>query len=149
MPARIAEGALVNRLLSIVAACALLVVAGCKEPQPGQPQTGLVTAGTDVVIQSFRAVQAPENNADAFQIYIVKLTYTNNSNQPFVPLINHFVLEDAQKIRHTGTDTGSTALVGISNYSGALKPGESHDYTIGFPVSPNTSGIVFYDPVSY
>jgi hypothetical protein len=36
-------------------------------------------------------------------------------------------------------------LVGISNYSGVLKVGDSHDYTVGFRVPSNTTGTLFYD----
>ena len=86
--------------------------------------------------------------ANGYEYYVVKIKYTNDLGYAFTPLISHFVFEDINKQRFPGQDSGSTALVGISNYNDVLKPGDSHDYTVGFHVPENSIGDLLYDPTT-
>ncbi len=45
-----------------------------------------------------------------------------------------------------GTDTGDSALVGISNYGGTVPKDQKQDYTIAFRVPANATGTVYYQP---
>ncbi len=124
-------------------------MAGCKDPPTGtsaSAQTSLVRAGTDIVVKNVRALSPGDNTAYSNdEYYIVTFTFTNNLGFALAPHPDHFVIEDQQKQRYLGADSGNANLSGISNYDGILKVGESHDYTIGFRVPQNTQGILYYD----
>jgi hypothetical protein len=113
---------------------------------PDDPGQGVVHAGEDIVLESTDIRQALEASADGNFVYVVKFTFTNNLGTPFVPMPSKFVFEDDSKTRHTGLDSGSPELVGISNTYPVLKVGDSHEYTLGFRVFLNTAGTLFYDP---
>jgi hypothetical protein len=140
----------VKRFLSLLALAVLPLVAGCKDPNDasgsGSPAAGFVKAGTDIVIKTVRTftpTDAISGSSDEY--YIVTFNFTNNQGQTLAPRIDHFVIQDLQNRRFFGTDTGSVNLIGISNYAGTLKVGDSHDYTVGFRVPINTTGTLFYD----
>jgi hypothetical protein len=127
-----------------------LLLAGCKDTDPQgastSPQMNLVRAGTDIVIKDVRTYLPNDSVAGSNdEYYVVTFNFTNNQGFALVPRIDHFVLEDKDRIRYLGADSGSTALVGISNYSGLLKVGDSHDYTVGFRVPQSTLAILYYD----
>jgi hypothetical protein len=108
---------------------------------------GLVHPGADIVIKSI-VIRTP---ADAIAgtndvYYVVRFTFTNHLGNTLAPRIDHFAIEDDQKRRFLGADSGSSTLVGISNYPGQLKVGDSHEYTVGFRVPLSTQGTLFYDP---
>ncbi len=84
--------------------------------------------------------------ANGQEYYIISFTYTNDLGYALVPSIKHFTLEDVDRIRYLGEDSGNAALVGIENFSDTLKPGDSHDYTVGFRVPDNTYATLQYDP---
>ena len=121
------------------------LLSACKQPN-SDAQQGIVTAGQDVVIKSVRLFSATENNPEAGQIYIVDFTFTNHLGIDFVPLFNHFILEDENKTRHSGMESGSAVLVGLSNSEAVLKEGDTREYTLGFRVPISTTGTLFYDP---
>jgi hypothetical protein len=132
------------------AAVLVLVAApltGCKEPPaPSEPTAAFVRPGTDVVIESMREVPASDEFAPTSdQYYVVRFTWTNHVGYALAPRIDRFVLEDANRRRFLGADSGSPALVGIENYRGQLEQGASHEYTVGFRVPQNTMGMLFYD----
>ena len=139
----------VNRSLSLLVLCFVPFLAGCKDPPTGaspSAQTSLVHAGTDIVVKNVRALSPGDNTAYSNdEYYIVTFTFTNNLGFALAPRPDHFVIEDQQKQRYLGADSGNANLSGISNYAGILKVGESHDYTIGFRVPQNTQGILYYD----
>ncbi len=142
----------VKRQFFVLAAALAVALSGCKDPAgPGggaaDSTLGLVRPGEDIVIKSI-AIRTP---ADAIagtndEYYIVTFNFTNHLGNTLVPRIDHFAIEDDQKRRFLGADSGSPTLVGISNYAGQLKVGDSHDYTVGFRVPLNTQGTLFYDP---
>lgn len=79
------------------------------------------------------------------EYYVIRFTWTNDLGFPIAPKVDHFIIEDTQKRRFLGVDSGNAALVGISNYSGELARGASHEYTVGFRVPTNTQGTLLYD----
>ncbi len=128
---------------------AMLVVSGCKDPDAAGstgPSSGFVRAGNDVVIKDVRTYTPVDQIAGTNDVYyVVTFAFTNNQAPSFVPKIDHFVIEDEQRRRFNGADSGSPTLIGISNYPGVLALGEAHDYTVGFRVPVNTRGLLFYD----
>jgi len=138
----------VKRFPFLALLCVATLLAGCKEPQGSEVKTasGFIRSGQDIVIKDMRAY--PTSDAVAYtndQYYVVRFGFTNNLGLALKPKIDHFVIEDLGKVRYLGVDSGSTALVGISNYDGILQKGDSHDYTVGFRVPLNTQGQLFYD----
>ena len=132
---------------SALAVLAAALLAGCKDPQGNtSPSLGLVRAGTDVAIKDVRTYAPGDAIAGTNdEYYVVTFTFTNSLGFALVPRIDHFVLEDQDRRRYLGADSGNANLVGISNYSGLLKVGDSHDYTVGFRVPQNTHALLFYD----
>ncbi len=131
----------------LVTSVALLALAGCKEPPgPNDPVAGFVRAGKDVTIANVREFSAADGVAFSNdEYYVVKFTWTNDVGYALAPRIDHFVIEDRDRRRFLGADSGSPALVGISNFADPVKPGDSHDYTVGFRVPQNTTGTLYYD----
>jgi len=136
----------VIRIVSFLSVLFVLALGGCKEP-PGQSgDLSLLRAGSDVVIKGIQTYQPQDAVAGSNDVwYVVTFTFTNNQGMTLAPRINHFVVQDDQNRRYLGTDSGSAALVGISNYDGVLKVGEAHDYTVGFRVPQDFRGVLFYD----
>jgi len=123
------------------------LLAGCKDPQGDTGASyGLVRAGTDVVVKDVRTYLPGDAIAGTNdEYYVVTFNFTNNQGFALVPRIDHFVLEDKDRIRYLGADSGNVNLVGISNYEGLLKVGDAHDYTVGFRVPQNTHALLYYD----
>jgi hypothetical protein len=145
----------VKRFVATLGFVSCLAMAGCKDPSQtntptanGQSVNTLVRPASDVVIKSVKEYSANSAIAgnNGYEYYVVKFTYTNDLGYAFTPLIHHFVLEDVDNRKFQGQDSGDTALVGITNYFDVLKPGDSHDYTVGFLVPQNTYGTLLYDP---
>jgi len=140
----------VKRFVTLVAFSACVAFAGCKDPNsaPAAPPSSFVRPATDIVIKNVRMVARNDSVAggNSQDYYIITFTYTNDLGYALVPAIKHFTLEDVDRIRYLGEDSGSTALVGIENYADSLKPGDSHDYTVGFRVPQNTYATLQYDP---
>jgi len=128
----------------------LLPLVACKEPQepqePAGPSAGLIHSGTDIAIKAVRTSATGDNvGSGSDQFYLVTFTFKNDVGYALTPRIDHFVLEDTERRRFLGADSGSPALVGISNTVALLQPGDAHDYTVGFRVPQNTTGTLYYD----
>jgi hypothetical protein len=140
----------VKRFVTCVALAMCFAITGCKDPTGATPATtsSFVRAATDIVIKNVRTVATNDSvaGANSQEYYVVTFTYTNDLGYALVPSIKHFTLEDVDRIRYLGEDSGSTALVGIENDSPLLKPGDSHEYTVGFRVPENTYATLQYDP---
>ncbi len=140
----------VKRFVTCVVLATCFACTGCKDPSDAMPAapSAFVRAASDIVIKSVRTVAASDAvaGANGQEYYIVTFTYTNDLGYTFVPAIAHFTLEDVGRIRYLGADSGSSALVGIENATDALKPGDKHDYTVGFRVPENTYATLQYDP---
>ena len=124
-----------------------LPLAGCKEPASASgPVPSLIRSGGDVAIKRVRLTPALDAQAlTNDEYYVITFTFTNDLGYALVPRIGHFVLEDNQRRRFLGADSGSPTLVGIDNPAVLLKQGESHEYTVGFRVPQNTTGMLYYD----
>lgn len=126
----------------------VVLLAGCKDPKPGVMSfTGL----GNTVVNDSQIVASNDNNptlaGNSINYLIVKVTFTNDSNVDMAPTISKFVLTDSYAKRYPAIDQGSVVFTGISNYTGLVKVGEKHDYTIGFRVSGTTlSGTIGYEP---
>ncbi|MDQ2857195.1 MAG: hypothetical protein M3R53_00915 [Candidatus Eremiobacteraeota bacterium] len=133
--------------LTFLASLGAAALAGCKEPPAGaSAAAGLVTPGQAIAIASVRTYATSDAVAGSTdEYYIVAFTFTNTLGSAFAPRIDHFVLEDDQKRRFLGADSGNANLVGLSNYAGPLKAGDAHEYTVGFRVPQNTHAKLFYD----
>ncbi len=140
----------VKRFVTFCALTACVALAGCKDPSaaPATTSSSFVRPATDIVIKSVRMVPTNDSvaGANGQEYYIISFTYTNDLGYALVPSIKHFTLEDVDRIRYLGEDSGNAALVGIENFSDTLKPGDSHDYTVGFRVPDNTYATLQYDP---
>ena len=125
------------------------MLAGCKDPPAGSVTdvaTSLVRPGQDIVVKGVRTFATTDNVAYSNdEYYLVTFNFTNHLGFALAPQPDHFVIEDQQKIRYLGADSGNPNLAGILNYDGVLKVGDSHDYTIGFRVPQNTQGVLYYD----
>ena len=142
------KGRRVKRLVALAAACISLALGGCKDPSGAadSPATGLVHPAADVAIESVRTFAPNDSVAGSNdEFYIVTFTFTNDQGMSLVPRIDHFALQDIQNTKYYGIDTGNAALVGISNYGGVLKVGDSHEYTVGFRVPHDTTATLIYD----
>lgn len=138
-----------KRSLVLAALCASPLLASCKEPTQAADSSkvnSFVRAGQDITISEMRTYGTSDAIAGTNdEYYVIRFKWTNTLGIALVPKIDHFVIEDTSKRRFLGVQTGNSALVGISNYSGQLDRGESHEYTVGFRVPLNTQGMLFYD----
>lgn len=129
--------------------CACLAVAGlvaCKEPAATNGGDTIRPA-QDIVIANVARYQPSDTSAEAGAVYLIcTFRYTNTLGREFVPRIEKFTLEDASHRRFGGEESGSAALVGISNDRNPLGANESRRYTAGFRVPQNFAGIMYYDP---
>jgi hypothetical protein len=134
------------RLLSFIALAGLIALSGCKQPKGGTNDTN-VSGTSDVAVKQCNAYPASDNQADASTVYeICTIVFTNHVGNALAPRIDKFIFEDGLHHRYHGQDQGAAELIGISNFEGVLKDGESHAYTIGFKIPANTIGVVYYDP---
>lgn len=147
---RTRKRSVVKRFLPLFALLACCTFASCKDVPAAQTATesSFIRPAKNIVIKNIRTFATGDAVAgnNAYEYYVVKFTFTNDFNYAFAPAINHFVFEDIDRRRFEGQDSGSTALVGINNYNDVLKPGDSHDYTVGFDVPQNSVGELLYDP---
>lgn len=136
--------ALVKRNAFLLLATAAL--GGCKEPSSGDQGSSFVQPGQDIEIHWVRLYASGENTVEGDTIYLVNFKYTNHLGYEFAPKMDHFIFQDSNQIRHAALQGGSAVTATISNYTGVLKKDESHDYTVGFRVYANATGLLFYDP---
>lgn len=78
---------------------------------------------------------------------LVRAELTNDTAHDYTPDISRFVLTSAQSERYQGTDSGSSAFVGVSNSHRTLKQGDKRVYTVGFrSADPVIAGTISYEP---
>ncbi len=139
----------VKRFIFLAALGAFAVISGSGRPAQAADSkiaNTFVRAGQDVEIKELRTYGTSDAIAGTNdEYYVIRFKFTNNVGVALVPRIDHFVIQDLQNRRYLGVEIGNAALIGISNYTGELARGDSHDYTVGFRVPTNTQGIIFYD----
>ncbi len=152
MPAQHGRNAVVvKRSTLLVGLTALFGLAGCKEPtQAPDSKTvstnGFVRPGASIEVKEMRTYGTSDAvGASNDEYYVIRFKWTNDTGTPLLPKIDHFIIEDLDKRRFLGLETGNAALIGISNYAGVLQKDESHEYTVGFRVPQGTQGRLFYD----
>ena len=80
------------------------------------------------------------------QAYLVfKLHFVNDLSSQLFPIVTHFIFTTADGTRYNGSDSGSSALIGISNNYSQMKRGEERDFVIGFKVPYQQAGIITYE----
>ncbi|MGH7728257.1 MAG: hypothetical protein ACREM2_05650 [Vulcanimicrobiaceae bacterium] len=110
------------------------------------PGLGFLHAGDDIVLKDLQIVPPSDAAAYANDVYyIATFTFTNDLGYALIPRIDHFVIEDSDRVTYNGVVSGDAALVGISNSDQLLNVGRSHDYTVGFRVPLQTMGTLLYD----
>lgn len=137
-----------KRYSFIATLAATSFLAGCKDPQGTdvKPSTGVIRGGQDIVVKEIRTYTPTDSVAGTNDLYyVVRFVWTNTLGFALKPRLDHFVIEDLGKVRYLGIVSGSSVLIGISNYDGILEKGDSHEYTVGFRVPINTQGQLFYD----
>jgi hypothetical protein len=131
-----------HRLAATFAFAALIVLGGCKEPAGTNAQV-FVSGSQDVVINS--CDQFNDSNDANSMYYVCKFVWTNSGGPDMVPEMDKFIFVDRDQNRYPGIESGASSLIGISNYKGVVKKGESHQYTLGFHVQLNAVGSIYYD----
>lgn len=125
-----------------------LLATGCQEKAPA---ANAFIGGTDnLQVVDSRLVSTggsggagPGSGAQSYAV--IKIHFTNNFSEQLFPIPTHFVLTTADGARYNGVDSGSTALIGISNDYSPMKKGESRDFTLGFSIGLLQSGQVVYE----
>ena len=125
-----------------------LLATGCQEKTP--QGNGFIGGTQDLQVLDSRLVSTGGSGTTsvggASQSYaIIKVHFTNSISEQLFPIITHFVLTTADGSRYTGADSGSTALIGISNNYSPMKRGESRDFTMGFSIGLLQAGQVVYE----
>jgi hypothetical protein len=138
---------MLKRFAVIIFALGLLG-AGCQEKTP--PANAFVSGTDDLKILDSRLVStgdaAGSTVGGGTQSYaIFKIHFTNNLSEQLFPIISHFVLVTPDGARYNATDSGSTALIGISNDVSPMLKGTSRDFTIGFRIGLQPVGQIVYE----
>lgn len=134
-------------LLAVVLAAG---TTGCNQPTDPVPLPAKVLSGIgDVKVLSSMIVPTGEGatqlSGGQVAYVIAKIEFTNDLGFDTTPVISNFILQDTSGRRFVGQDTGSSALVGISNSTEVLKKDEKRVYTVGFRVAdPTTTGTIEY-----
>ena len=126
----------------------VLAVGACT--QPARAASSIVGAG-DVAVRSLRFVPGagggPGMAPSGGTILVATLDLTNDSPRTFTPDVSRFILTSGDGERYQGTDSGSSAFVGVANSRAPLKAGDARTYTVGFRTpDPVATGTIGYEP---
>jgi len=140
---------MVKRLLVALFALGLLG-SGCDDKGQGLKASDFVLGSDSVQILDARMVLTTDSGANTvggmgLNYAVVRVHFTNNLSDQLFPVVSHFVFTSVQGGRYNGVDSGSTALIGISNDYGPMKKGDSRDLTIGFRVGMPQNGQITYE----
>jgi hypothetical protein len=137
-----------RRLAAVVLVCAGL--AACNQnPVPTAPSQ--FQGKGDVKVIEAQLVSTGENSAStgagATLTYVmVRIEYTNDSGNDYVPQVSDFYLMDRSGNRYQAHDSGSSVFTGVSNSQETLAKNQKRVYTIGFRTTdPTITGTVFYE----
>jgi len=125
-----------------------LAVGACRTPAGAAPS---IAGAGDVRVLAVRFVPGtdagPGLAAGGLTFVVATVELTNDTPRDFTPDVSRFFLTGAQHQRYQGTDSGSSALVGVSNSHRMLKQGDKRSYTVGFRTTdPVIAGTVSYEP---
>ncbi|MBV9439834.1 MAG: hypothetical protein JOZ24_07570 [Candidatus Eremiobacteraeota bacterium] len=133
------------------AAAALLCVGlvACKE-NDAPVATQLFQGVGDVHVLDARVVPSGESSpataTSQVSYVIVRVELRNDLGTDLVPTADHFYLIDRTGTRYQGKDSGSSALLGISNSTQILKKDETREYTVAFRTNDSSiSGQIVYE----
>ena len=124
-----------------------LLAAGCQEkPAP----VNLFTGTSDVRVVDARFVTSNDAAAGtlggmARSYLIMKVHLTNDISEQLYVTPSHFVFTTQDGNRYMGIDSGSSALIGISNDYGALKRGDERDFVVAFRLPIEQAGTISYE----
>lgn len=124
-----------------------LVVSGCQEkPAPAS----LFGGSSDIKVLEARYVSSNDaavgsvgGTAQSYLIFRVHLT--NDISQQLFVVPSHFVFTAQDGNRYAGIDSGSSALVGISNDYSPLTKGQGRDFIVAFRTPIEQAGTVSYE----
>jgi hypothetical protein len=125
-----------------------LALGTCEAPALAAPP---ITGIGDVRVLAVRFVPSTETGsglaATSLTYVVATVELTNDSPRDFTPEISRFFLTAPRNQRYQGIDTGSSALVGVSNAHRMLKAGDKRAYTVGFrSPDPVVTGTISYEP---
>ncbi|HTW84374.1 MAG TPA: hypothetical protein VMD91_09930 [Candidatus Sulfotelmatobacter sp.] len=136
-----------SRVAALVASLAMLAVGKPSAPPVAPPFRGL----GDVRVIETHVVPSTDASAQTgggtLDYVVARVELTNDLGHDLTPQIAHFFLIDRAGNRYQATDTGSSALLGISNSRQRLLVNEKREYVLGFRTTdPSLSGTIEYDP---
>lgn len=135
-----------QRLSPVVFALALLAT-GCQEkPAP----LNLFAGSTDVKVLDARFVGSTDAAAGGIggtaQSYLIlKVHLINDISSQLFPVASHFIFTTQDGNRYAGIDSGSSALVRISNDYSPMKREDERDFVVGFRMPVEQAGQVSYE----
>jgi hypothetical protein len=137
---------MLKRVPPVVFALGLLA-AGCQEkPAP----TSLFGSASDVKILSARYVSTTDSAAGTIggtaQSYLIfRVHLTNDISEQLFVVPSHFVFTTQDGTRYAGIDSGSSALIGISNNYGPMRRGDERDFAVAFRMPIEQAGTISYE----
>jgi hypothetical protein len=117
---------------------------------PAQAASSVTGIG-DVRVITVRFIPSSEGGqglaAGTLTYVLANVELTNDTARDFTPEISRFFLTGPQNQRYQGTDSGSSAFVGVSNSHRLLKQGDTRRYVVGFrSTDPVIAGTISYEP---
>jgi|HubBroStandDraft_1064217.scaffolds.fasta_scaffold79790_2 hypothetical protein len=135
-----------RRISAALFALGLLTV-GCQEkPTPAS----LYSSATDIKILDNRFVSSNDaavgTVGGASQSYLIfKLEMTNDISSQLFPVATHFIFTGSDGSRYAGIDSGSSALIGISNDYSPMKRGDVRNFGVAFKMAFEQAGTISYE----
>jgi hypothetical protein len=125
-----------------------LALGACEAPALAAPP---IAGIGNVRVLAVRFVPSTETGsslaATSLTYVVATVELTNDTPSDFTPQISRFFLTAPRNQRYQGIDTGSSALVGVSNAHRVLRAGDKRAYTVGFRSSdPVVTGTISYEP---
>jgi len=140
----------VRRMLNRALLAVVLALAAGAFGSPVGAAPSLAGIG-DVRVIAVRRIPASDAGAGlaagSLTYVLANVELTNDTGRDFTPEVSRFFLTGAQNQRYQGTDSGSSAFVGVSNSHRLLKQGDTRRYTVGFrSTDPVIAGTISYEP---
>jgi hypothetical protein len=142
---------LVSPFKRVLALCAVALLAACQQPTTQPDTQQIVQSSPNVQVESLQIVTGADSGtsdsgAGVPLYYVCKVLFTNTFGTDLAPPIDHFVFSTTGGVIAQAITSGTTATVGITNYTGIVKAGEKHEYTLVFRAATGAQGTVYYQP---